>query len=218
MSVLAVLAAWSPVDPSDDQARSEVQHELSRGRYLEADSVLDRLGRWLADLWERLFGAALGGGFPTVFLVLVVILVVVGLCWLLPRVRRERRGARRSGAVVLDEPALDASGYRDRAARAFAEGRTDDALLDAFRAIASDAVRRTLVPDTPGLTAHEIAVALATPFPDRTRELRTAAGWFDAVCYGDTRASRDWAAAVLSLDRELAATRPVHGAAVEPAP
>ena len=207
------LAGFDPVDPSGDQARRELRHELSRGRYLEADSLIDRLGSWLTEMWDRLFGVALGGGFPTAVLLLVLILVVAGLSWLLPRTRRARRRAQRAGAVLPADTALDASGYRARAARALAQGRHDDAALDGFRAIAADAVRRTLVDPAPGLTAHEIATVLVGPFPGQVEEIHAAAGLFDTLCYGGGHTTAEAARSVLALDRDLAATRPTAPAA-----
>ncbi|MDQ3359155.1 MAG: DUF4129 domain-containing protein [Actinomycetota bacterium] len=60
----------------------------------------------------------------------------------------------------------------------------------------------------PGRTAHEIAVALAPRFTDHSGRLADAADRFDAVRYGDQRATEEQARSVLDLDRELARTRP----------
>ena len=56
--------------------------------------------------------------------------------------------------------------HRAAAVAALEAGDHDAALVDAFRAVASRALRRGLVDDRPGLTAHELAADLGPTFPD----------------------------------------------------
>lgn len=207
MLQLLLLSSFDPVDPSSGQARQLLEQELSRGRYLNQDSMLERLAQWLADLWHRFFDVSLGGGGPAVLLVVVIVLIVALLVWLLPKVRRERRSAD-AGAAVLEDPTLTADDYRARASSARSDGRHDDALLDAFRAIAVSMSARTLLDGAPGSTAHEISLALGPTFPAHAGTLRSAADRFDAVRYGGEHATPGQADEMLALDRALAAARP----------
>jgi Domain of unknown function (DUF4129) len=88
------------------------------------------------------------------------------------------------------------------------DGRYDDAVLDGFRAIAKDMGERTLLDDAPGRTAHEVALTLASPFPDHADRLAQAADLFDSVRYGHRRANADQGGHVQHLDAELVTTRP----------
>lgn len=114
----------------------------------------------------------------------------------------------RPTGAVLEDPHLTARDYRDRAERAWRSGDWDAALLDSYRALAASADERTLLDDVPGRTAHEIALALATPFAEHAPALGDAADRFDDVRYGDRHATREQAERVRSLDSTLARTRP----------
>jgi hypothetical protein len=83
-------------------------------------------------------------------------------------------------------------------------------VLDGVRAVARAAVERVVLDDAPGRTAHEVALALAGPFPGEADALLRAADAFDAVRYGDQRATPDRARDVLALDERLAGTRPAR--------
>jgi hypothetical protein len=89
------------------------------------------------------------------------------------------------------------------------EGRYDDAALDGFRAIAREMSDRRVLDDAPGLTAHEVSLSLASPFPDHADQLAGVADLFDWVRYGHRRASAEQASQILRLDAELATTRPI---------
>ena len=143
---------------------------------------------------------------------LVAAVVIALLAFVLPRVRRERRLPGGSAAVLTD-PTVTASMYRARVAAALGEGRFDDALADAYRAIARAATERTLLEDSPGRTAHEVALGLEAVFPAEQDELRRAADQFDAVRYGSRHIGRADVERVVELDRRLTRTRPVLAAA-----
>jgi hypothetical protein len=89
-------------------------------------------------------------------------------------------------------------------------------VLDSFRAITRDMGDRTLLDDTPGLTAHEVSVAVATAFAAHAGELARAADLFDAVRYGNGTASAQEAEDVAALDTALARSRPPRPTAPTP--
>ena len=204
--------SWPPqtgLEPTPRQARDLLEQELDRSDY--GDPWLESVLRWVLDQLGKLLDGAnnlVGGGLSPVVTVLVALAAIALLVWVLPRVRREAGVVRPDGAV-LEDLGITSSTYRDLAARARADGRYDDVVLDAFRAIAKDTSDRTLLDDAPGRTAHEISLALAPPFPGQADRLAEAANAFDAVRYGHHRASIQQADAVLELDRELARTRPL---------
>lgn len=170
--------------------------------------MIQRIQDWLHEQWNRLLDQSAGGsGWSPVVTTVVAAAVIALLAFVLPRVRRERR-LRGTGDPVLTDPSVTAATYRARVAAALAQGRFDDALADAYRAIARGATERTLLEDGPGRTAHEVALALAPVFPAERQALREAADRFDAVRYGSRHIARADAEQVAELDRRLARTRP----------
>ena len=205
-------ASWSPhrgLDPTPAEARRWLSDELHGSDY--HDPWLDSAIRWILDQIGKLLDGAnhlANSGLSPVITVLVALVAIALVVWVLPKVRREPFLDRPGGPVLVD-PTITASTYRNLAARAFADGRYDDAVLDGFRAIAKDMSDRTLLDDAPGRTAHEVSLELAQPFPDHARRLAQSADIFDAVRYGHRRATADQAGQVLQLDAELVKTRPV---------
>ena len=198
------------LEPTPGQARSWLEEELRSATYHQT-SLLDRLLTWVQDrLADAASSSADLSGAPTVVTVVVALLVVGLVAWVLPRVRRER-STRRPAGTVLEDPRVTAAQYRDRAAEARRAGRYADAVLDSYRAIARDMSDRTLLDDAPGLTAHEVSVAVAREFPARSGELARAADLFDAVRYGSGTAGPQDADAVAELDATLARSRPAPG-------
>jgi Domain of unknown function (DUF4129) len=206
-------ATWSPLrglDPTPAQARNWLNQELHGSRY--QDPWLDSVIRWIVDQLRRLLDSVGRlAGLSLVITILVALVVIAALVWALPRVRREPVVAA-SDAVVLEDLTITPRRYRDLAARALRDGRYGDAVLDGFRAIAKDMSDRTLLDDAPGRTAHEVALALAPPFPDHADRLARAADVFDSVRYGHRLANADQAGQVQHLDAELVTTRPVLAA------
>ena len=144
-------------------------------------------------------------GAPTVVTVVVTLLVAGLLLWVLPRVRRER-SVRRPAGAVLEDPRVTAAQYRERAAEARGAGRYGDAVLDSFRAIARDMSDRTLLDDAPGLTAHEVSVAVATAFPARRRRAGPRRGPVRLGALRQRRRGPQDADDVAALDAALART------------
>ncbi len=197
----------APLDPSSEEARRWLQDELSNPRYHAQPSLVDRL----RELIDRLFAATPDGGLPAVVVPIAVGLVLAVLGLVLWRVLRHEVG--RSGGDAdrpLDVPDVPAATLRDRARAAVARGDWDSAVLDGVRTVARAAVERVVLDDAPGRTAHEVSLALTTPFPAEQAALLAAADSFDAVRYGHRSATEDQARAVLALDERLAAARPAR--------
>ena len=142
-----------------------------------------------------------------------MVLLVVGLLALVlvvaVRVRREPGGPGAGDGVLADRQTTPDE-HRASAVAALEAGDHDAALVDAFRAVASRALRRGLVDDRPGLTAHELALDLGPKFPAHAEALDRAAVLFDLVFYGDQPASAADARSVLDLDDALRAARPAQ--------
>ena len=197
------------LEPSPGQARDWLREELARPAYHHQAPLVQRLMDWLQEQWHRLLEQSQGAaGWSPLVTGLVATGVIALLAFVLPRVRRERRLPGR-GAAVLTDPLTTAAMYRARVATALAEGRFDDALADAYRALTREAADRTLLEDTPGSTAHEVALALAPRFPGEVDALRRAADLFDAVRYGERHLGRTNAEEVVALDARLTRTRPL---------
>jgi len=201
-----MLAPGPPLQPSGDEGRRLLREELLHGEY-HRQHVLQRILDWI---WRRLqggVGVASGSSWiSTLVIMLVAGLLLVGLALLVSRIRRDRRRREQEASVLTaDRPA--ASELRRLAEAALAEGRNDDAVVEAFRALAVRQVERGRLADQPGTTAHEVAATLATAYPDQRERVGRGADVFDATFYGDRPASRDDAADLLELDDVLAGGR-----------
>ena len=194
------------LDPSPAEAESLLRRELLKPEYYQ-DNWIQRLLDWLARQLDRGIDAAVA--FPaasTFAAMLIAVLLVGGLVWLASRAQRSVRAPRAKAFVITDEP-VSAAELRARAEAALAEGRTEDAVADGFRALAVRQVERGRLEDTPGTTAQEAARALADEYPGLGERVGGSAALFDAVIYGDRPATRDQAVDVLELDEELGSRR-----------
>lgn len=195
--------ADAPLDPSPDQARSWLQRELLDPEYHQ-QNVVERLITW----FERHIGGGLANAGPlATAAAMLVFLVLLGvLIWLLSRIQRDRRARSATGPVLAQE-VVTAAELRARAEAALADGRPEEALVDGFRALAVRQVERGRLDDSPGATAHEVALLLATEFPQHGAAVGDNALLFDLVLYGDRPATPEQATGVLILDDELAGAR-----------
>jgi Domain of unknown function (DUF4129) len=194
------------LNPTPPEARTWLRQELRGPDY--QSPWLNSMSRWIVDQLRKIVeGAGHLAGLSPVITVLMAIVVIALLVWVLPKVRREPVVAV-SGGAVLENATITARRYRDQAAQALRDGRYDEAVLDGFRAIAKDTSDRRVLNDAPGRTAHEVSLALASPFPDHADRLSRAADLFDAVRYGHRRASAHQANQIHELDAELVTTRP----------
>jgi hypothetical protein len=209
--VIALLRALpapadAPLDPSAGEARSWLQRELLNPEYHQQNAI-ERLITWL----ERLIGRALAAAeqappLSTFAAMVIFLLLLGGLVWLLSRAQGTRR-LRRSVGPVLEEDVVSAAELRARAEAALAGGRPEEALVDGFRALAVRQVERGRLEDSPGATAHEVAMSLATEYPQHGERVGDNARLFDLVLYGDRPATPEQASGVLRLDDELAGAR-----------
>jgi hypothetical protein len=195
-----------PLDPPPDEARSWLRDELLHPEYHQ-QNLVQQLLDWL----QRRVGAGLDAAqdappLSTLAAMVVLVLLVLGLGWLLSRVRLTARTRDEQRAVLTDE-VVTAAELRSRAETALADGRHEDAVVDGFRALAVRQVERGRLDDAPGATAHEVAASLAASYPEQRPRVTGCALLFEAVLYGDRPASRDQAAGLLALDDELAALR-----------
>jgi Domain of unknown function (DUF4129) len=201
-----MLVPGPPLQPSGDEGRRLLRHELLHGEYHRHD-LLRRMLDWI---WRRLeggVGAATGANWvSTLVTMLVAALLVVGLTLVLSQVRRERR-ARQRADRVLGHRRPSAAELRRSAESALAQGRNADAVVEAFRAIAVRQVERGRLVDRPDATAHEVAEVLASSYPRHGERVGRGADLFDATLYGDHPASPDDATTLLALDDDLAGVR-----------
>jgi hypothetical protein len=195
--------ADAPLDPSPDEARSWLQRELLDPEYHQ-QNIVERLITW----WERHLGGGLesAGLLATAAAMLIFLLLLGALVWFLSRIQRTRRARTATGAVLTHE-VVTAAELRARAEAALADGRPEEALVDGFRALAVRQVERGRLDDSPGATAHEVALLLATEYPQHGAAVGDNALLFDLVLYGDRPATAEQATGVLLLDDELAGAR-----------
>lgn len=198
------------LDPDRDEARRLLEDELAGGDYQLRESWLVRLWTWFVDL---LPDVSLAGQLPswTPWAVLVLVLTVAAAVLAFATRDRWRTGRLRErspGRSVLDGVRRSAEEYRAEARAALARGEHGTATLEAYRAVTAGAVERTLLQDRPGLTAHEVALALGPVFPGYADPLTRAAQAFDTVRYGSGRGDARSAQELIDLDAGLRDTRP----------
>jgi hypothetical protein len=195
-----------PLAPSGDEGRSLLRRELLHPEY-HKDNLLERLARWLSRVLDNGLTAARDAPPLTALAaMLVFLLLLAAVLWLASQARRSSR-AETATRSLLTEEGVTAAELRARAERALAEGRSADALVDAFRAVAVRQVERGRIDNLPGATAHEVAGALAEAFPEQRADLERCAALFDLVLYGGRPARREQALDVLGLDERLVVRR-----------
>jgi Domain of unknown function (DUF4129) len=206
-----LLLASAVVRPDPGTSRTWVQDELRKPEYHQ-QSLLERLLAVLGRFWALVTDQASRAGAFSAPIAVVLLLLVVGLgVFVVSRIRREPAGGPIPGPVrgtVLGMQQASPDALRARALRALEEGRADDAMVDAVRAVAARMVQRGLLEDLPGLTAHEIAISIGPAFPPHATDLTRAAELFDLVFYGHGQAREVDARSVLTLEDELRRTRP----------
>lgn len=204
-----------PLDPSGSDARSALRRELLRPEYRERD-VVQQVLTWVERVLQSgLDAASTAPPLSTLAAMVLLVALVAVLVWLGSQARRTARSAAGDRAVLTDE-VVTAAQLRERAERALAEGRAEEAVVEGFRCLTVRQVERGRLAEDPGATAHEVATQLAAQFATAAPRLAASAAAFDSVLYGDRPASSEQARAVLALDDELVAARPVRPEAVAP--
>jgi hypothetical protein len=207
IALLRALPAHAPLDPSPGEARSWLQRELLNPEYHQ-QNLVQRLVTWLErQIGRGLAAAELATPLSTFAAMLIFLLLLGGLIWLLSRTRGAGRARTSVGPVLDDGEVVTAAELRARAETALAGGRPEEALVDGFRALAVRQVERGRLEDSPGATAHEVALSLATRYPQHGERVGDGARLFDLVLYGDRPATPEQATGVLTLDDELAGAR-----------
>ncbi|GAB3565478.1 DUF4129 domain-containing protein [Spelaeicoccus albus] len=198
------------LDPSREQARAWLLHELSKRAYQSGDpSFVERVGATIHDLFDRtLHGANIPFGPAGAVILGAIVLVIAGIAiWWAGRPRRPGR-VRRAGAVFEAGTALSAAEHRARADSAAGDGDWALAVRERFRALARELEERTVLDPQAGRTAHEVGVQAAAVLPDVADRLADAARIFDAVYYGDRPATRDDDETLRAADAACRASRP----------
>ena len=193
-----------------EDARRRAQEELSKAIYLdERPGPLDRAGMWvlrrIVDLFDAAGSSAGAGGWfgPLAMAVLVVIVVIV----VSRRIGRVARGGGPEATLFLGRPRT-ADEHRRAADAHAASGAWDDAVRERLRAIVRAMEERGLLDPRPGRTALEAAADGGAVLPGCAAGLRDGAEIFDAVWYGGRPAGAADHAALLAVDRQVAAARP----------
>lgn len=209
-----MLLAEVPVDVGRDEAREAAQAELADPVYAAAQpSWFDRLVKWVVDrvaeLIDGVTGLVPGGPVGVLLLVLVLVAVVVVVRL---RVGKFVRNKRSGGAPVFDGGTRSAADHRAAAERARADGDSDAAVRERFRALVRGLEERGVLDEQTGRTADEAAVDAGRILPAAADGLRRAAVLFDDVHYGgrtvDVAAYR-W---LTDLEQSLTTARPVVAA------
>lgn len=208
IAALGVLTS-GPLLPDPGTAHEWLRRELLRPDY--QPSLLERVRDWFGRLFDKVqsgTGDFAGLGRPLLLLLLLVL--VAGGVYLAVRLRRNP-GAGREPTSVFGDVRRTAVEHRRLAEAAFEGAEWDEAVVEGMRAVAARLVERGVVDDIPATTAHEVTRLAAPRFPAYAERLESAAQVFDETRYGDRRANRERARAMLDLDRELDAAAATTG-------
>ncbi|GAA1483092.1 hypothetical protein GCM10009624_35320 [Gordonia sinesedis] len=198
--------------PSNEQAREWARDELSRSEYRSDDSSMlgrlaDSIGEWFARRFADIVGSATS--VPGIVAIVVAVLVLAAVVYLLRFVRRTRtRPPTHAEQSVLGASTRSGKELRRAATELLAAGDADGAVREAMRALTRRGFERQLLDDAPSLTAHEVSVRLAEPFPAHRDRLTHSATLFDAVVYGGRRAAPEEAQRLIDLEAEIDRTHP----------
>jgi hypothetical protein len=199
-----------------EQARRRAQEELSKPEYLdERPGWLERAIVWLLEQFADLRDEAtvLTGVGPWWGLVGIIALVAGFVMVVRRRTGRVARGTARESTLFLGGARTAAEHRRAADAHAAAQ-RWDEAVRERLRAVVRTMEERGLLDPRPGRTALEAAADGGAQLPSCAAGLRQGAELFDEVWYGGRRAGAGDHAALLSLDRQVAAAgaAPLTGA------
>jgi hypothetical protein len=195
-----------PLTPTGDDARSQLRRELVHPAYHQ-QNLLQEIFSWLLRrVGQGIDKAGQSSQVSTLMAMLILVTLVVALAWLVSRARSTARHQDEKRAVLTEE-VVTADELRARAEAALEAGRFEEAVVEGFRAVAVRQVERGRLSDSPGATAHEVAVALASEYAAMAEQVHRSARLFDEVRYGDRPATREQAASVLILDDDLVVRR-----------
>jgi hypothetical protein len=202
-SVLTTLAPATLL-PDPGTGRAWLREELTQPRYRE--SLADRFNRWFDELVAGAQDVGRVGLHPVLALVLLL-LVGAAAAFLLSRLRANPASAEGSTAVFTGTR-LGTVEHRRLASSALAEGRWDDAVVEAVRALASGLFERGLVEEHTDMTVQELVAGASRTFPRHRARLAAAGRVFDETRYGERPAREEEARDAVGLELELSTHRP----------
>jgi hypothetical protein len=178
------------VDPADARRMAEeilARREFAPPRRNPLERALAAVGRFLARLFERIFGTVGGGGGSASLVAwLIVAAVVVGLVVLVVRGWRRRSvpAPDEDATVVTVSPRRGAASWREEAAAHAAAGRWRDAVRCRYRAIETDLADRGVLDGVPGDTTGAERRQVDARLPHVAAGFGAATDVFDRVSYG----------------------------------
>jgi hypothetical protein len=148
------------------------------------------------------------------------------LRWRWRRRKRVKRGADADDPFAADElPDIPAAELALTADQLAAAGRYKEAVRERLRAMVRDLIEREVLPQTPGWTVTELAVAAIASRPGLAGPMRAAVDIFSQIWYAlrpataeDDRAMRAHAEAVGAVARQSAHTLAPPGSTLVGAP
>lgn len=205
----------SPLVPHGDEAREWAERELADPLYRAAEPTpFDRLARGIGDFLVSLFSGDVPAAFTPWLAVLVVVVIVAVVALSLAVWGRPRPVARPRTSPVLfgADDRRTADQLREDARTASEAAQWADAIVLAFRALATGLAERTVVDPEPGATVHRFAREAARAFPSESANLDLCADLFDDVRYLRRRGTEEAYRAVSELDSRLRAASPTWDA------
>jgi len=196
----------APIAVGAEEAQRQLQTELAKPEYADVQY-------WWSDLWQRLWDWL--NNLPThstanpqmlVVVAVVVVAVLAGVVLLAGPLRNDRRVV---AAAMFADDAATADQLRDDAARLGQQGQWTQATIQRFRALVRALAQRTVIDESPGMTAHEAVERARDKLPDYAVALGRAADVFDGLAYGHRTGTREHYEQMTALDEDIQRARPV---------
>lgn len=207
-----------PLTPSADEARRQLERELSNPVYTDPES-------WLEELYKRLLdwltgntpaSGPLSNGQLTALIVTAVILIAIVVWALLGPVRSRSRG-RKNALFAEDERTADQ--VRAEAEALAGAQEWSAAYLALFRAMIRTLAERGVITEFAGMTAQEAADLAGERLAGFSEQLTAAAGVFDSLAYDHGTAYPEQYQQLATLDAAVSsaqASAPAAAAAASP--
>ena len=180
--------------PDPSQVRAQVRDVMSRPEFSYSPSIMERIGRWISDFLDRLFGSSAGpsgtfgggiGPFIAFLMILAAVVAVVGVVVYAVRHRLRRSVVEATPSTIEIEHRRRASDWGREAADFEAAGRWKEALRARYRELVRILIDRNQLPDVPGRTTGELRSDLAVSTPAASRAFDSASLAFELAWYAD---------------------------------
>lgn len=225
----------APVDP--DQVAEQVEQIMSRPEFTYEPSWMERLGEWINEQLEKLFGGAepvdgtvapsqFGGGAGSLiaWLIIIVALIAVIAAVVFALRRRVRREDVDEDEVELEvEHRRRAAEWRSDAEEHERRGEWKLALRARYRELVRALTDTGQLPNVAGRTTGELRADLDATTPDAAADFDAASLLFELAWYADAptdaaenRRFRELAAAVLAATARATQVDPDRVAAAAP--